>query len=183
MYDIGKMLDSIDNQRLIDTLKFLAKMVAAGLVFRALLFVGFDSLFYQKLLAEWTAGVLGALNVEFFVRGTKIIGENGAYIVNQDCTGWKSMAVFSALVFASSDKFRKHLRFVLSGFIVIAVFNFARIVTTVYLSHQGIVSFEIIHTLVWRWGLTLLVLILWVYWLYKPHPWVEGTFKYQSSKL
>ncbi|MFB6147932.1 MAG: hypothetical protein ABEJ66_03535, partial [Candidatus Nanohaloarchaea archaeon] len=75
----------------------------------------------------------------------------------------KSMAAFTGLLFASGS-LKKHYRFLAAGLLGLFLANIARVTSTVYLSHAGLISFDIIHGTLWKWGLTAVVLGLWLYW-------------------
>lgn len=154
-------------QKLRSLTVFFAKMMAAGVLFQAVLWLRPDTLFLQEALAGLTTHILNLAGLGLQTQGIYILGQDSSFLVTQDCLGWKSMAVFSALIFASSERFREHSKYLFLGLGAIIVANLIRVVTTVYLSHQGIVSFEVIHTFFWKWGLTAVVLILWIYWLKK----------------
>jgi exosortase/archaeosortase family protein len=146
---------------------FIFKLFLAGLVFRAILFIEPDTYIFQKYLAETTTIILNSMGGSYQLQNALIIGENGNYLVTRDCLGWKSVSAFIGLVFASTSNFRKHIKMVLGGISILLFANLVRIVTTVWLSEIGVISFEIIHTFLWRWGMTVLVLLTWYVWLKK----------------
>jgi exosortase/archaeosortase family protein len=114
----------------------------------------------------------------FEQQGFLLIGEGANYLITRDCLGWKSMAAFVALVFASTENIRKEAGIILTGILGLGAANILRIVSTVMLSEAGIISFDIVHTFLWRWGMTFLVLAIWYLWLndlLKPE--LRGIFK------
>jgi exosortase/archaeosortase family protein len=155
-------------EKLFEGLKFFSKLLFAGLIFQAILYIYPDTTSLQAFLAQITAVLVDPLmKTSFTASGINVVTEGFRYVITQDCLGWKSMAAFTALIFASTEKYRKNLKYVLGGILVIFLANIARIVTTIYLSHTGIISFEIIHDTLWKWSLTGLVLVLWVIWFEK----------------
>lgn len=155
-------------KKLYQTLKFFTKLVATGLIFQLILYIYPDTTAAQAFLAQITAAIIDPLTkASFTVSGIEVVTPGVRYIITQDCLGWKSMSIFTALIFASTEKFREQLDWVITGLIVIFVANVVRIVTTVLLSHGGIVSFEIIHDTLWKWSLTVLVLAMWWLWFEK----------------
>lgn len=169
-------------EKLKKTSVFLAKLLAVGLVFRAVLYIRPDTTFLQAHLASLTAYLLSLIDVNLEVQGALLVGESSSYIVNQDCLGWKSGFAFVGLMLASTKDLAKDYKFILGGLAAILVLNMLRVVTTVYLSYKNIISFDIIHTVLWRWGLTTIVLILWISWLYGLGSRIKRTFIYRDSE-
>lgn len=162
MIDTEEFTDT--QQKLFKTLVFLTKLIAAGAVFRGILWVYPDTELLQSLLAGLINAMLNSSGIEAVREGITItIGET-PYVITQDCLGWKSMAAFAGLVYASSKRTLEHLNFILQGFAVIIVANIIRVYSTVLLAERGIVSFQVIHDVLWSWSLTLLVLVIWGYW-------------------
>lgn len=148
-------------ERLYSTSVFLIKMLFAGLVFRGILFLNPDTFFLQEYLTHITQEILSFTGISLERQGNLLFSTNSSYIVTRDCLGWKSMAALAGLTFASSKKFLRHWKFLTVAIVLTAVLNVIRVVTTVYLSYNGIISFEIIHTVFWKWGLTVFVLGAW----------------------
>lgn len=155
-------------EKLFEVVKFLSKLVFTGLIFQAILYIYPDTNSAQAFLAQIIAVLVDPLmKASFTASGIDVLTDGVRYIITQDCLGWKSMAAFTALIFASTERYRKNLKYVFGGLVVIFLANIVRIVTTIYLSHTGIISFEIIHDTLWKWSLTGLVLLLWVLWFEK----------------
>ncbi|MBC5793068.1 MAG: exosortase/archaeosortase family protein [Nanohaloarchaea archaeon] len=152
-------------RKLLETSKFIGKLVLAGIIFQILLFLGVDLEPFQELLAHITSSLLSFLGIDFTVQGYLLVGETVDYLITRDCTGWKSVAAFTGLMFASEG--HRNWKYLASGVLLIQLVNVLRIVTTVYLSYTGIISFDIIHSIFWRWGLTFVVLVLWGLWLFE----------------
>lgn len=154
-------------KKLYETSVFLIKMLTAGVFFHIILTIYPNTAGLQAGLAEITQRLLSLIGVNLERQGIRLIDSNVTYIVTQDCLGWKSMAAFSSLVFSSTSKYRKHFKTLLIGLLAIASLNIVRIVTTIYLSHIKLISFDIIHSLFWKWGLTFFVVLLWGVWLHQ----------------
>jgi exosortase/archaeosortase family protein len=151
--------------RLHRLIPFVAKLFIAGVVFRAIIFLNPDTYFLQEYLAEITIDILNLLGGNYSLRDALILGEHGSYLVTRDCLGWKSVSAFIGLIFASTKNLLDHSRTLVAGTVLLLAANLIRVVSTVWLSEAGIISFEIIHTFLWRWGMTALVLIVWYIWL------------------
>lgn len=107
--------------------------------------------------------LLSVAGIENSVQGVSILVDSTRYIITQDCLGWKSMAAFTGLMYAS-DSIRDNLEVLFTGILLVEAANIVRVFTTVYLAHQGIIPFEVIHGFLWKWGLTALVLLIWYLW-------------------
>lgn len=149
--------------KLLYTSIFLGKLLFAGAIFQLVLFLYPSTYGIQAWFAGIVSRVLGLLGIQATHTGYFIFLDSGTYQITQDCLGWKSMAAFTGLMYASGP-LGKHWRYLFTGIGVLAAANMVRVVSTVYLSHQGIISFDIIHGTLWKWGLTAVVLILWFYW-------------------
>jgi len=149
-------------RKLFETSVFMAKMLGAGAVFHLILLLYPSTYGFQSALAEITQRILGIFGIYLERQGINLIDYNVTYVVTQDCLGWKSMSAFTALVFSSTNEYRKYFKPLLVGLFAIAFLNVIRIVTTIYLSHIQLISFEIVHSLFWKWGLTFFVLVLWL---------------------
>ncbi|MFB6189985.1 MAG: archaeosortase/exosortase family protein [Candidatus Nanohaloarchaea archaeon] len=161
--DLGEMGER--QKKLFLTSVFLGKMLAAGAVFQVVLHIYPSTFGIQAGFARLVADTLKLLGVDATTNMYFVVLDTGIYRITQDCLGWKSIAAFTGLMFASGS-LKKHYRFLLAGIGVLVVANVVRVVSTVYLSHTGVISFDIIHGTLWKWGLTSLVLVMWFYWFH-----------------
>lgn len=174
--EMGKELEK--KPQYVETFRFMGKMLIAGLVFRAVLFLNPNTQIFQVWLAEISQNVLALFGHSFDIQGFLLVGEGNSYLISRDCLGWKSMAAFTALIYASTENLGKEFRVLFLGIIGLAVANVFRIVSTIILSEAGIISFDIVHTFLWRWGMTFLVLGIWYLWLTERlNPEAQGIFK------
>lgn len=155
------------DQRLQRTALFVGKLLLAGLLFRAVILVSPSTYQLQSAFAEMIAWMINGAGIEAISKGTRIFTDKSVYIIVQDCLGWKSMAMFLGLMWASTKRTLEYANFIIAGIGILFVANIFRVFTTVYLAEAGIISFDIIHGILWRWSLTVIVLGLWVYWLKK----------------
>lgn len=96
--------------------------------------------------------------------------ENGTWaaFINWDCTGWKSMYAFFALVFATPMKGHSSFHAKLYAMLLIPVIyaiNLLRIWFMFYVASVNLDLFPLVHAVVWSWGLVAVVLVLWFIWL------------------
>lgn len=90
-------------------------------------------------------------------------------VMSFDCTAWKTMYAFAALVVASPVVGnKKKLKFILFGGALLFAINIIRLVTTVAAAYSfGFQYLEVMHTFLWREGLIFALLALWFLWLRK----------------
>lgn len=151
-------------ERLLDTNIFLGKMLLVGAVFHLILYIYPNTVPVQEAFAEIITRIMNYMGYGFTSESVYILKETSAYEITQDCLGWKSMMAFTALMYASPGKLRRNLKYLGAGLVAIAVANVVRVVTTIHLSELGIISFEIIHGVLWKWSLTAIVLLAWIVW-------------------
>lgn len=151
-------------QKLLKTNIFLGKFLAVGAVFHLILHLYPDTTGIQELFAGLLTSTMNAMGYEFTQSGIYIMEGASGYRIVQDCLGWKSMMAFTGLM-AASGNVRKNLRFLIGGLVLIAFANYVRVVTTIHLSEIGLITFEVIHSFLWTWSLTGIVLVTWLIWL------------------
>lgn len=152
-------LENRRQENLLIAAKFLLRLTAIGLIFRAFIFFFPTFLPLQKAFAYVSASLLDLFIPEITRNGIDI--QAGEWFrVTRDCTGWKSAAALTGISVASKSWSWK---FLAKGFLLIASANVLRIVTVIYLDFAGVASFELTHGILWRWGLTALVLGYWLH--------------------
>ncbi len=89
--------------------------------------------------------------------------------IGEPCTAIRSLIAFTALVIASPRPWgakKKAMLFLP----IIYLANIARIITLAFVSLSAPSLFELIHILLWREGLVLLIIGLWLYWFNQSAP-------------
>lgn len=94
---------------------------------------------------------------------------NQSILIDSACTGYRSILALTGLIIAVPNiSWKKRLKGILYGSLILFAVNILRISTTIILGHYfGIKVFEFAHTLLWREGLIFVVLLLWYIWLKK----------------
>ena len=154
-------------EKLLETNIFLAKMLAVGAIFHGILYIYPNTVPVQAVFSDFIAGLMNFFGYSFSSPSVYIVQGSTAYEITQDCLGWKSMMAFTALMYASPGKLSKHLKYLFAGLGVIVLANIVRVVTTIHLTELGLISFEIVHGFLWKWSLTAVVLVVWIYWFRK----------------
>lgn len=152
---------------LLDTLIFTSKLILFGIILHLILYLQPDTTTIQEIYAAFIANTLTLLGIENTLQGIEIIIENTRYLIVQDCLGWKSMFLITALYFSTPHKIIKNIKHLLYGLIIIQIANVIRVISTIILAELGIISFDIIHDFLWQWGLSIIVIAMWYYWYTK----------------
>lgn len=167
----GSLKDS--EKRLFYTLAFLLRFMMLALPLYLLIWSRASLYSLERAEAEQ---VISLLNI--FQTGAELKEDYGMPVIkvaslkkhigiDAACTGYSSMLAFAALVTALPNiKWKKRLKGFLVGLPILYVANLARITTTILLGVRfGEKVLDIAHTLLWRQGLILVVLITWGAWL------------------
>ena len=169
--------DKIERRKkLLAVLLFLIKLNLFAIPLYILLYLDFSFYPLQNFLAFSISSALSLLKFSVGGEGKYIyifLENNGSYKIitfdiSMDCTGWKSMYLLCALVFACSFDLRKNLKFLIFALPLLFFINFLRIFSTLLISLTfGFEHFEITHNFLWREGMLFFVLLLWYLWLRK----------------
>lgn len=164
-----------EQQRLFGTFLFLAKFTVLAAPLYLLMASGWDAATFRAATATVSGTVLSLAGLDVTTVASTIHGENLVLDVSRDSTGWKSILAFSALVFATSAGRSSKLKAIAAGTVVLLAANVLRITTMFYAVDVFAVDYELLHSLLWRWGLTVVVLGTWLYWLHgTPSPQISG---------
>jgi exosortase/archaeosortase family protein len=93
-------------------------------------------------------------------------------VIGRDCTGWKSIFVFVALILASPLKNVRivtKLKWIGVGIILLILINIFRIFSTIYIVYQGVNIFRlspiklfgVFHSFLWRESLMFIIFFMW----------------------
>lgn len=156
----------LDNEALKQANIFLGKMIVLGAIFHLIIYINPDTTSIQEFYAALITYTFQLFGFSFVHNTVYIETGTVTFEIIKDCLGWKSMALFTALVLSSTKQYVKNLRYIFLGVLGIAVANYVRVVSTVYLTYLEIISFDIVHDFLWQWGLSSVVLGLWGYWFF-----------------
>lgn len=153
-------------RRLLSALRFLLVFTVLAAPLYLLLATGWQGTWLRHRMAAASVMGLHFLGVEAVRNGVFI--EAGTFIIDvtRDSTGWKSALALTALIVATPTSWRHRMQGIVLGVVVIAAGNVLRIVTTVYAAVVHQVPYELLHLFLWRWGLTIIVLGVWMTWLH-----------------
>lgn len=160
---------NIKNKKLLRTAKFLVKFNIFAIPLYVILLSEWTLPALQRAIADMTMYMLTAAgmdpSINDLIISIPVRNGNWGAVINWDCTGWKSMLAFFALVMATDyGPKRKALGLLLLP--VIFVINLARIFFMFfYVKTFDLAYYETVHALVWSWGLIILILALWLVWM------------------
>ncbi len=176
-------------QQLLHVLVFLSRFAALAVPFYLLLGSSWDVAGRQTVTAEViaagldlartatarvSAAALNLIGIDAVSTGTFIQTAELLVDVTRDSTGWKSIVAFTALVAAAKRPLRTKVMAVVAGTAVILAANLLRITSMVYAVTVFAVDYELLHGLLWRWGLTAAVLVSWAVWMRMTLPGPGG---------
>jgi exosortase/archaeosortase family protein len=139
------------------------------------LLISFSSALFplQVVVASQVAWILQAMGFTVTQVYTGVTVYSGAsdsgflFLIDPDCTAWKSMLFAFALIFAVPRvKYRKRLYGLVFAIPVIWLVNLFRIVGSVLIEQShGLQTALFVHDVMWQFGLIALVLVVWGIWL------------------
>ena len=156
--------------RLWAALVFLSRFAVLAIPFHMILWTNFDAFFLQAIVAKGVFYLLSFSGI-FVTQADNFLYVQTPFLwsieIIKDCVGWKSFLAFAGLVFAvrgASTKTR--IVGVFLGAPVIFFGNIIRIYTSIYASLIfGVETFQLIHDVLWQWGLIMIVLMAWLCWM------------------
>jgi exosortase/archaeosortase family protein len=160
-----------EQRRLWNILQFLIRLIILSIPLYAVLMMAIDLSPLQNTVATHSSNLLGFMGYEVAQEGYHIMVGTGAgafyFMINEDCTGWKSMLFLFALIFAVPGiAMKKRLLGLVIGIPVIWIGNLMRVIGVVVAEAAWGVDFALtLHDYVYRLGLVALVLITWIAWL------------------
>lgn len=153
-----------------EILQFLLRLLVLSIPLYLILWLNPSMLHIQRAVTDHSHMVLTAMGLE--VESTDLIIMIGTYrpfviYIGPDCTGWKSMVAYFALLLATMGvTMRKRALGLLAGIPLIYAGNIFRIVMVVVIEGTwGREAATFFHDFLWQVGLTALVIILWLAWL------------------
>lgn len=157
-------------KRLWETLVFVLKILVFSVPLQLIMHFSHVLLPLQEIVAVKVSYVFAAMGYFVAMDGISltITGTHDfLFLITADCTGWKSMILLCALIFAvPSVDIKKRLIGLLIGIPVIYAGNIARIVLIVLAEQSyGLGTAMVIHDYLWQMGLVSLVMAIWVAWL------------------
>src|SRR3989338_7457068 len=169
-WEIPRIPAKRGHEKQIQLLNFLIRLNIFAIPLYVILIFDLSLPGLQKLIADFTYYLLALAEMnptinDLFISIPIKDGTWGAFI-NWDCTGWKSMLAFFALVAAVDRKSNVKLKGLAIFIPLIFIINIIRIFFMFfYVRTFDLAYFEIVHAAVCSWGLIIVVLVFWVIWM------------------
>jgi exosortase/archaeosortase family protein len=173
-YNFEKLLKrsktfGIADEKLLRVVRFLAKFTLFAILLYIILISRWTLVELQQLTLNLSVSIMQAIGIDATVNNfvVSIPINNGFWgaVINWDCTGWKSMLAFFALVMSTELAPRRKIY----GMLLIPVIYLVNIVRIVfmffYVTVFDLANYQVIHSIVWSWGLIATILVLWIIWL------------------
>ncbi len=168
----GKFRMSRSQRRLWALEKFLLKVVVMVVPVYLIITFGISLGPVQLEVARESHWVLGAAGFNAILYGAGIVTEFAGkppffFNISADCTGWKAMLFFAALLLAVPRRqWRTRVAGLAAGIAAIWVINIFRVLAVVATySSCDLDAAMLVHDYVWQVGMGLAALLLWVLWL------------------
>ncbi len=159
-----------NDRKLLNVLLFLARLILLSLPMYVVLLLNVDMYWLQVMVSDHAHAIIGLLGIFAEKDGLiLVIGQSSPFpiYIGPDCTGWKSMMAFFALVFATlGASMKKRLAGLVVGIPLIYLGNLTRITVVVLIERMLDRELALFfHDFLWQAGLISLVMILWLGWL------------------
>jgi exosortase/archaeosortase family protein len=153
-------------------LKFLIKLNVFAIPLYVILISGITLPQLQGAVAWITYHLLSAAGIQPSLNGLliSIPISNGTWAaaITWDCTAWKSMLAFFALVMATDYGLREKRNGLLFFIPLIFIVNIVRILFMFfYVKTFDLAGYYAVHAIVWSWGMIIVILVFWIIWLKK----------------
>lgn len=141
---------------------FIIKMAVLGVILTYLSSQNFKLPFLQNTYAQTTSYLLNATHTTTTVQQEFITTQKQTYEIIRDCTGWKSIYLYTSLIISRETQLKQIIKLLATGTGIILILNAVRLYTTILLSEIGLISFDIIHNWVWNSLMILATIATWM---------------------
>lgn len=155
--------------KLIRVLKFFIKFNLFAIPLYIILYESWTIPAFQQLVASITTYLLSSLGMNPTMNGLLIsipvLHGDWAAFISWDCTGWKSLLAYFALVMATDYPVKRKLAGLLLLPVIFAI-NMLRIVFMFfYVRTFDLAHYQTVHAIIWSWGLIITIIALWLVWM------------------
>lgn len=165
-------------KRLLESLEFLIRLLILAIPLYIIIWLGVSLIPIQAVVASQSGWVLEGMGFQVKQDQNFVTSLSPGdphpfqFMINDDCTGWKSMLFLFALVFAvPAVTTSKRLWALVFGIPIIWVANIGRVVGVVLAEEAyGVNTALMIHDYLWQLGLIIVVLGIWFVWI----KWAEN---------
>jgi exosortase/archaeosortase family protein len=156
----------LSRERLEDYVRFLGTFMLLAVPLYALIYLKADFRWAQESVAAqvaWLARLVGAPAVAegYLVKSGNVILE-----IVDACVAWKDIFAFAALIIAVPRRgVRGKLWGILAGAVLIYSVNILRLLTVLLVALRWPGMADLVHSLLWKFGMIGFLLFLWIVWL------------------
>lgn len=157
--------------RLVSVLTFLILFNLLAIPLYIALYTDFSIPALQELNAKMASATLNLFGHKTSTDGISINllleGIAQRIEISWDSTGWKSMYATATLILVTPiSTILRRIKSAIIGVAIIFLINYLRVTTTILISAKfGFSFFDVIHTVLWREGLILAVVGVWLIWM------------------
>ncbi|MFH1623049.1 MAG: exosortase/archaeosortase family protein [Candidatus Aenigmatarchaeota archaeon] len=166
MFSAAKFV-SKNKKKILKLVRFLVVFNVLAIPMYAILLSGAQLQPLQSFTTDIVYAVFGFLGYATERHGTTIaLGAplHTDIAIDADCTAWKSMYAYAALVMATplAIGWKKRSKLIAAGVLALFALNVVRIVSTVAAAAAfGVATLDVVHTVLWREGMIAAVVLFW----------------------
>lgn len=170
---LGKFSDvkmTPEQKKLWNILWFLIRLLILAIPLYLIIFLAVDLTPMQVTVAKQTTYILDNLGFNVIQEGYHIIvgtiEDHFYFMINEDCTGWKSMLFLFALIFAvPMIAWKNRFAGLVVGIVIVWIANLGRVVGVVLAERMWGLGFAMsLHDYGYRLGMIAVVLLIWLIW-------------------
>ncbi len=152
------------HEKMKDIIVFAIKLSVLSLVLYAIS-RSFNFYPFQEFTAQRIYDFLVLVESSASREGTRIVINEFNFIITEDCTAWRGMFFFFALVASSGKSVLDVSKGILVGIPVLYSLNLLRIVALMFtLPIAGPAYYDVLHGALWQTTMILFVFFLWIMW-------------------
>lgn len=156
------------NKKLFNILFFIGKLLIFSIPLYVVIWFNIDLYLYQNILASQIHWILKLIGISVGRTGIELLTKKTLFVISKDCTGWKSLLFFTALIISTPSKIKKKTSGLMFGLPVLYLANIFRIIVLILLGiFYGEGYFNLVHDIFWQLFSIGSVLFLWILWM-KP---------------
>ncbi len=160
------------NKNLVRMLAFLIRLNLFAIPLYIILVFDLSLIQLQQIVADITMFLLSAAGftptINDLIISIPIKDGTWGAVINWDCTAWKSLLAFFALVMSTDYKIRSKLKGLAVFLPLIFIVNIIRIFFMFfYVRTFDLANYEFVHAVVWSWGLIAAIIVFWLVWMKK----------------
>lgn len=163
-------------------LKIIVRGVLLLLPLLILSYIKFEFLPLQQLLFEQVTFLLYLTGLQFQTIGYTIVTHNFSFIVTFDCTAWRQLYIYAALVLLPPGiSWSKRLQGMVL-LIPLYIYNTIRAVFSIWIGAINYEWFKPVHYFLWEFFFLVLVFIFWLYWFESAKSGKNPSARNRNSK-